>query len=185
MPWGAGLTVIPNAIFRMMQNLAGPRKGLIGPWGHKYPHYAMPGPRIGFLQECLRWWDQHLKGIDTGIMAEPMLRAWMQDPAPPAPMHDTRPGRWVAEERWPSAGVRARAVWVGAGGTDPRCRLWRGRGVVARYGRFFVGGLVWLWIDANRAAWTKGPKSLLRWSLTANPLANHWKFWGSPRWPLA
>ena len=97
----------PNAIFRMMQNLPGPRKGLIGPWGHKYPHYAMPGPRIGFLQECLRWWDQHLKGVDTGIMAEPMLRAWMQDPAPPAPMHDTRPGRWVAEDHWPSAGVGA------------------------------------------------------------------------------
>ncbi|TIO74072.1 MAG: CocE/NonD family hydrolase [Mesorhizobium sp.] len=95
----------PNAIFRMLENLPGPRKGLIGPWGHKYPHIAMPGPRIGFLQESLRWWDQYLKGIDTGIADEPMLRAWIQNPAHPAPSYDERPGRWVAEPSWPGPGV--------------------------------------------------------------------------------
>lgn len=26
-----------------------PRKGLIGPWSHKYPHIAVPGPAIGPL----------------------------------------------------------------------------------------------------------------------------------------
>ncbi|QKC98059.1 CocE/NonD family hydrolase [Mesorhizobium sp. NZP2298] len=95
----------PNPIFRMLENLPGPRKGLIGPWGHKYPHFAMPGPRMGFLQECLRWWDQYLKGIDTGIADEPMLRAWIQDPARPAAIYDERPGRWVAEPSWPGPGV--------------------------------------------------------------------------------
>ncbi|WP_299621250.1 CocE/NonD family hydrolase [Pelagibius sp.] len=100
--WADGYS---NAIFRLLQNLSGPRKGLVGPWGHKYPHFARPGPRIGFLQECLRWWDQHLKGLDTGIMEEPMLRAWMQDPMPPAPWYKTRPGRWVAEPDWPAPGV--------------------------------------------------------------------------------
>ena len=34
-----------------------------------------PGPAIGFLQELLRWWDFWLKGRDTGIMREPLLRA--------------------------------------------------------------------------------------------------------------
>ncbi|OHV60410.1 peptidase S15 [Mesorhizobium sp. LCM 4577] len=95
----------PNPIFRMLEHLPGIRKGLIGPWGHKYPHFAMPGPRMGFLQECLRWWDQYLKGIDTGIADEPMLRAWMQDPAAPAAIYDERPGRWVAEPSWPGPGV--------------------------------------------------------------------------------
>ena len=57
----------------------GPRKGLIGPWSHAFPQDGEPGPAIGFLQECLRWWDHWLKGIDTGIMDEPVLRAWMQD----------------------------------------------------------------------------------------------------------
>ena len=62
----------------------------------------MPGPAIGFLQECLRWWDHWLKGRDTGIMEEPKLRVWLEDPAPPLSHHDYKAGRWVAEESWPS-----------------------------------------------------------------------------------
>jgi putative CocE/NonD family hydrolase len=98
-----------NPIFRMMQHLPGPKKALVGPWAHKYPHFATPAPRMGFLQECLRWWDQHLKGIDTGIMDEPMIRAWMQDPAPPSPHPVDRPGRWVGLSGWPvpTAGRRS------------------------------------------------------------------------------
>jgi putative CocE/NonD family hydrolase len=101
--WADGYS---NAVFRLLQNLNCPRKGLIGPWAHKYPHFAKPGPQIGFLQECIRWWDQWLKGRDTGIMREPMFRLWMQDPAAPRPYYDQRPGRWVAEEGWPSANIR-------------------------------------------------------------------------------
>ncbi len=52
--WADGYS---NAVFRLLANLNVPRKGLIGPWSHKYPHIAVPGPAIGFLQECLRWWD--------------------------------------------------------------------------------------------------------------------------------
>jgi putative CocE/NonD family hydrolase len=91
-----------NPIIRMMENLTCPRKALVGPWAHKYPHFARPEPRIGFLQEALRWWDQHLKGIDTGIMEEPMIRAWMQDATPPSSAALPRPGRWVSESSWPS-----------------------------------------------------------------------------------
>ena len=103
--WADGYT---NAVFRLMEHLEVPRKGLIGPWGHKYPHLGVPGPAIGFLQEVVRWWDHWLKGIDTGLMDEPMLRAWMQDSVPPATSYDTRPGRWVAERSWPAAAVRER-----------------------------------------------------------------------------
>ena len=99
--WADGYT---NAIGRLLDNLKGPRKGLIGPWAHKYPHFAKPGPQIGFLQECLRWWDCWLKGIDTGIMDEPMLRAWIEDPIRPSPYNAEKPGRWVAEKAWPGAG---------------------------------------------------------------------------------
>ena len=62
-----------NAIQRLLTGLKVPRKGLIGPWAHGYPHFALPGPLIGFLQEILRWWDYWLKGVDTGVMDEPML----------------------------------------------------------------------------------------------------------------
>jgi uncharacterized protein len=108
--WADGYT---NAIFRLLANLKGPRKGLVGPWGHKYPHFARPGPRIGFLQECLRWWDQWLKDVDTGVMREPMLRAWIEDPVAPKPYYDRIPGRWVAELAWPAPGIEMRALALG------------------------------------------------------------------------
>lgn len=101
--WADGYT---NAIFRLMEHLEVPRKALIGPWGHRYPHLGIPGPAVGFLQEALRWWDHWLKDQDTGIMDEPMLQAWMQDSVPPSTSYEDRPGRWVAEPRWPSPRLR-------------------------------------------------------------------------------
>ena len=86
---------------RLLEHLDVPRKGLIGPWAHAYPHFAKPGPQIGFLQEMLRWWDHWLKGKPTGVMDEPMLRAWMTASHQPASHHETLPGRWVAEPAWP------------------------------------------------------------------------------------
>jgi putative CocE/NonD family hydrolase len=90
-----------DAILRMLANLQCPRMGLIGPWGHLWPQDGRPGPAIGFLQESIRWWDHWLKGKDTGITDEPMLRAYMQDSVAPAADYVERPGRWVAERSWP------------------------------------------------------------------------------------
>ena len=106
--WADGYT---NAIPRLLAELPGPRKGLIGPWAHAFPQDGEPGPAIGFLQECLRWWDRWLKGTDTGIDREPMLRAWMQEAVAPAGHHAVRPGRWVAEPAWPPPGA-APATWA-------------------------------------------------------------------------
>ncbi|WP_407646492.1 CocE/NonD family hydrolase [Henriciella aquimarina] len=103
--WADGYS---NAVFRLLANLEGPRKGLIGPWSHKYPHLGEPGPAIGFLQEALRWWDKWLKGVETGVMDEPMLRAWMQDSVPPTTSYTIRPGRWVGESSWPSPDIEDR-----------------------------------------------------------------------------
>jgi hypothetical protein len=97
-----------NAVFRLLRGLQVPRKGLVGPWAHKYPHLGVPGPAIGFLQETLRWFDHWLKGRDTGIMDEPMLRVWMQESVPPSARYDVRPGRWVAEPSWPSPNIGTR-----------------------------------------------------------------------------
>ncbi len=97
--WADGYS---NAVSRMMEHLHVPRKGLIGPWSHKYPHLGVPGPAIGFLQEALRWWDHWLKDKDSGIMEEPMFRVWMQDSVPPSNTYQQKPGRWVAERTWPS-----------------------------------------------------------------------------------
>lgn len=101
-----------NTVPRILENLKVPRKGLIGPWAHCYPHLAQPGPEIGFLQEALRWWDHWLKGMDTGIMNEPMYRVWMQDSIWPAPRYETRPGRWVAEEALPTDHVQFNQLFL-------------------------------------------------------------------------
>jgi uncharacterized protein len=99
-----------NAIPRLLERLQVPRKGLIGPWAHAYPHFALPGPQVGFLQDTLRWWDHWLKGIDTGVMNAPMLRAWMTDSVKPASFHEVLPGRWVAEPSWPAPGITRRRL---------------------------------------------------------------------------
>ncbi|BHH83026.1 CocE/NonD family hydrolase [Desulforhopalus sp. 52FAK] len=109
--WADGYS---NAVFRLLAGLSVPRKGLIGPWGHKYPHLGKPGPAIGFLQEAVRWWDTWLKDIDTGVMDEPMLRVWMQDSVPPTTRYDNRPGRWVAESSWPSTKIKQKEYLLGA-----------------------------------------------------------------------
>ncbi|MBD3225290.1 MAG: CocE/NonD family hydrolase [Caldithrix sp.] len=95
--WADGYS---NTVFRLMEHLDVPRKGLIGAWGHKYPHMGGPGPAIDFLGECIRWWDHWLKDQPNGVMDEPMLRLWMQDSA--SPIFAKRPGRWVAEQSWPA-----------------------------------------------------------------------------------
>ncbi|MDQ2695137.1 MAG: CocE/NonD family hydrolase, partial [Pseudomonadota bacterium] len=97
--WADGYS---NAVPRLLAGL-GNCKGLVGPWAHLYPHDGIPGPAIGFLQEALRWWDHWLKGIDTGIMAGPRYRVWMQEAVQPRAFLHQRPGRWVAEARWPSS----------------------------------------------------------------------------------
>lgn len=100
--WADGYS---NSIFRLLEGLDVPKLGLIGPWGHAYPHLGKPGPAIGFLQESLRWWDKWLKGIETDIMKEPMLRAWMQDYMSPHTSYNQRKGRWVGEKSWPSDNI--------------------------------------------------------------------------------
>ena len=116
--WADGYT---NAIFRLLEGLSEvPRKGIIGPWSHIYPHFGKPGPAIGFLQESRRWWDHWLKGIDSGVTSDPDLTVWMQDYAPPRISADHRPGRWLSVGSWPSESIREHAFWLDEdGGLSP------------------------------------------------------------------
>ena len=106
---GGWADAFSNAIFRLLAHLDVPRQAIVGPWAHSYPHYALPGPAIGFLQVCLRWWDRWLRDEPNGAEHEPRLRAWMMDASPPAAQYKVRPGRWVAEQTWPSSNVEMRS----------------------------------------------------------------------------
>ncbi|MDQ1042890.1 CocE/NonD family hydrolase [Streptomyces sp. V4I2] len=129
-----------DAVLRLVEHLPADRvRGLIGPWSHQYPDRGLPpGPAIGFLQETLRWWDQHLKGTDTGVMKEPLLRAWINDPVPPATSYDVMPGRWVGETDWPSAHVTFEKRALGASAHPVLVRSPQHTGIDA--GRFFPFG---------------------------------------------
>jgi len=115
--WADGYS---NAVPRLLANLDCPKKGLVGPWAHVFPHDAMPGPSIGFLQEAVRWWSHWLMDIDTGIMDEPEYRVWMQESVPPLPTYEERPGRWVAEDCWPSARIRPMKRYLNVGHLSTR-----------------------------------------------------------------
>jgi uncharacterized protein len=99
-----------NAVSRLVQGIQAPVKGIIGPWIHKYPHFAVPHPQIGFLQEALRWWDRWLKGIETGVENDPAMRLYVMDGLPPKNWHEERPGRWIAEDVWPSPNIVTRLL---------------------------------------------------------------------------
>jgi putative CocE/NonD family hydrolase len=121
-----------NAVPRLVSTLKSPAKGIIGPWAHKYPHFAVPEPRIGFLQEALRWWDRWLKGIDTGVDKDPAFRTYIMDPRRPGASVTHITGRWVATTSGrptaraaPPAPERRRPV--GHPGQRPAGARWRRR----------------------------------------------------------
>ncbi|MGU3408775.1 CocE/NonD family hydrolase [Microbacterium sp. M1A1_1b] len=110
-----------DAVLRLVRDVEAPVRGIIGPWSHQYPDRGLaPGPAIGFLQETLRWWDRWLRGTDTGVEQDPALRAWINDPEPPASYYAERTGRWVGATSWPSTSSAPRVLSLDAlrGGRD-------------------------------------------------------------------
>lgn len=71
--------------FLLYRNLDNPQKIMIGPWSH--------GNKQGIVQEHLRWYDYHLKGIDNGIMKE--------DPIVYYTMSSSGKGGWRTSKEWP------------------------------------------------------------------------------------
>ena len=110
-----------GAVGETLKKLKVPRKGLIGPWGHRFAHLGVPGPAIGFLQETLRWFDHWMRGKpgqdkSGGIMKEPMLTAWMPQAVPAKNYYAESPGRWVAEPQWPSSRIKTKRLSLNNGG---------------------------------------------------------------------
>ena len=107
--WGDAYS---NAVPRLVRNLSAPVRGIIGPWIHLYPHFAKPEPALGFLQECVRWWDHWLKGIDRGVMDDPPLRVFLMESAPPQADYESRAGAWIALDDWPDPESKTRHLFL-------------------------------------------------------------------------
>ena len=90
-----------NSLPRMLENVEAPVKAMIGPWDHYFPNTAWPKPQIEWREEAVRWFDQWLKGEDTGILEEPDFLVYVRNYYPPDPTIDKIPGHWRWEDKWP------------------------------------------------------------------------------------
>ncbi len=90
-----------NSLPRMLENVQAPVKAMIGPWDHDFPHNAWHEPRVEWRFEAVRWFDQWLKDIDTGILEEPKFAIYVRDYYPPDSSMTKVPGRWRWEDGWP------------------------------------------------------------------------------------
>lgn len=90
-----------DEVDHVLSRFRGPRKALVGPWGHSFPHHAAPGPGVDWLDEEVRWWRHWLEGADTGLLDEPVLRCFVVDGAAPVAESGALSGEWVTETEWP------------------------------------------------------------------------------------
>jgi len=106
--WADGYINAPPAVAENLANA----KAINGPWIHKYPHIALPKPRMDFINEAINWWDKWLKGSDNGVEKLPAYRAYIMEDAKPLLHHEVEPGRWVSEPELPSPDARARNYYL-------------------------------------------------------------------------
>ena len=95
-----------NSVFTLLEGLDVPRRGIIGPWAHLYPHIGVPGPAMNYLKEAVDWWDRWLKNIPNDIMDRPMIEAWIEDSMPPSSSKPVSEGRWVCLDGLPSTDIK-------------------------------------------------------------------------------
>jgi len=89
-----------NATLRVMEALRVPCKLLMGPWSHRAAEASLPGPRIDWVPEMLRWWDRWLKEKDNGVDREPSISLFVRRSTRPEPDLDTMRGAWRFESTW-------------------------------------------------------------------------------------
>ena len=115
--WCGWADPYPTPILRAFSKLDVPKKILLGPWGHYWPEEALPGPRIDFRHEMLKWFDRWLKGEDTGVMKEPAVTLFVRRyKRPVAHMYLEDAGFWRHEDEWPPARNQNTPFYLHPGG---------------------------------------------------------------------
>ncbi|MCC7273007.1 MAG: CocE/NonD family hydrolase [Alphaproteobacteria bacterium] len=179
---GAGYTNAATARFRALRNTE--KRLLLGPWDHGARTNVSPGrdgprPRFEMHAEMLRFFDQHVAGIETGLADEPPVRYFTMIEE-----------KWKAAAAWPppaaattlflaADGALAAAAPASDGGADAyRTDHAIGTGSHTRYERI-AGQPVeeyypdWHGRDARMATWT-GPVLERATEVTGHPVARIW-----------
>jgi predicted acyl esterase len=108
---GGWLDGYVDGMLALLENLACPRKALIGPWGHYRPATGSPRPTFDHLDLMARWFGHHLRGDDNGVMDMPALTAWIRT-KPPYDAEKTA-GYWCGYDEWPA--TKSTEVLLGPG----------------------------------------------------------------------
>lgn len=89
---GGWRDAFPDALITAYERMRGPKKLIVGPWGHVLPQDSGVAP-VDFLSLALRWWDHWLRDVDTGVMTEPPVTLYVAGAHP----------SWRGYETWPPA----------------------------------------------------------------------------------
>jgi uncharacterized protein len=101
-----------NNTFRVIEQYgrnALPWRLIAGPWGHRSPHRARPGPTIDDAREIIAFFDEHLR--DGPPSATKPAQMYVRVPVVPEPDLRDHPGGWRELDGWPVAGLRQR-TWT-------------------------------------------------------------------------
>jgi predicted acyl esterase len=104
-----------DSIPRMLEEMNVPIKAEVGPWNHAWPDDGTPGPNYEWRHEAVRWWDQWLKGKETGVRSDPRLVIYLRAGHAPDAALTTTPGRWLAGD-WPIPGTTRKKLFPAADG---------------------------------------------------------------------
>lgn len=86
---------------RIYSGIKAPKRLMMGPWSHVLPDTALPGPRIDYLFEAIRWFDFWLKKADNGTSKESPIAIYVQKSWKPEAITEEIPGSWRYEREWP------------------------------------------------------------------------------------
>ncbi len=79
-----------DGLIEAYESIRGPKRLIMGPWGHLLPHDSAHGP-IDFLAVALRWWQDWLCDVDPSVRAQPTVIASLGDSC------------WRGYDTWPPA----------------------------------------------------------------------------------
>lgn len=93
-----------NNTFRTIERLRQPWRLLAGPWSHKDPSVARPGPNIDSDREIIAFFNEHLR--DGPRSSAHAGQVFVRRPTPPAPALAMHHGSWRDLDEWPPPGLR-------------------------------------------------------------------------------
>jgi predicted acyl esterase len=114
--WADGYRNNSFRVVEQFQRHGLPWRLLAGPWVHKSPERARPGPNIDDDVEVLAFFDRHLR--DGPDVSSRRGQVYVRRPVRPEPDLAYHPGRWVDVDTWPAPELRSVRFGTGRDGVD-------------------------------------------------------------------